>query len=66
MLPYYPLYTDESDLSSIARGGVLDHAINGGMLHTSTQKILGDFVDVQAQNLYILTIRFCKPRQDMF
>jgi len=52
MLPYYPLYTDESDLSSIARGGVLDHAINGGMLHTSTQKILGDFVDVQAKPVY--------------
>ena len=27
MLPYYPLYTDESDYSSLARGSVLDHKI---------------------------------------
>ena len=52
MLPYYPLYTEESDLSSIARGGILDHAINGGMVHPVTQKILGDFVDVQAKPVY--------------
>lgn len=52
MLPYYPLYTEESDLSSIARGGILDHAINGGMVHPETQKILGDFVDVQAKPVY--------------
>ena len=52
MLPYYPLYTEESDLSSIARGGILDHAINGGMVHPQTQKILGDFVDVQAKPVY--------------
>ena len=52
MLPYYPLYTDESDLSSIARGGVLDHAIKGDIVHPETQKILGDFVDVQAKPVY--------------
>ena len=27
MLPYYPLYTDESDYSSLARGSTLDHKI---------------------------------------
>lgn len=52
MLPYYPLYTDESDLSSIARGGILDHAIKGNIVHPETQKILGDFVDVQAKPVY--------------
>lgn len=52
MLPYYPLYTEESDLSSIARGGVLDHAIKGDIVHPETQKILGDFVDVQAKPVY--------------
>lgn len=52
MLPYYPLYVDESDLSSIARGGVLDHAIKGDIVHPETQKILGDFVDVQAKPVY--------------
>ena len=52
MLPYYPLYTDESDLSSIARGGILDHAIKGDIVHPETQKILGDFVDVQAKPVY--------------
>jgi len=52
MLPYYPLYTDESDLSSIARGGVLDHAIKGDIVHPQTQSILGDFVDVQAKPVY--------------
>lgn len=52
MLPYYPLYTDESDLSSIARGGILDHAIKGNIVHPKTQKILGDFVDVQAKPVY--------------
>ena len=52
MLPYYPLYTEESDLSSIARGGVLDHAINGNIMHPQTQSILGDFVDVQAKPVY--------------
>jgi hypothetical protein len=52
MLPYYPLYTEESDLSSIARGGILDHAIKGNIVHPETQKILGDFVDVQAKPVY--------------
>jgi hypothetical protein len=52
MLPYYPLYTDESDLSSIARGGILEHAIKGDIVHPETQKILGDFVDVQAKPVY--------------
>ena len=52
MLPYYPLYTEESDLSSIARGGILDHAIKGDIVHPETQKILGDFVDVQAKPVY--------------
>mgnify|MGYP001437762262 CR=1 FL=1 len=60
MLPYYPLYTEESDLSSIARGGILDHAIKGvvvggqlmDIVHPETQSILGDFVDVQAKPVY--------------
>jgi hypothetical protein len=52
MLPYYPLYTEESDLSSIARGGILDHAIKSDIVHPQTQSILGDFVDVQAKPVY--------------
>lgn len=28
MLPFYPLYTDESDVSSLARGSVLDHKLS--------------------------------------
>ena len=28
MLPYYPLYTDDSDYSTLARGSVLDHKVS--------------------------------------
>jgi len=52
MLPYYPLYTDESDYSSLARGSVLDHTIKGDIVHPATQKILSDFVDVDSAPVY--------------
>ena len=52
MLPYYPLYTDESDYSSLARGSVLDHKIKGGQLHPQTRDILYDFVDVDSAPVY--------------
>lgn len=59
MLPYYPLYVDESDYSSLARGSVLDHAIakqtdaEGNEVEIpEEQKILKDFVDVDAEPVY--------------
>ena len=59
MLPYYPLYTDESDYSSLARGSVLDHKIKeqtdaegNPVEHPDTQKILKDFVDVDSGPVY--------------
>ncbi len=52
MLPYYPLYTDESDYSSLARGSVLDHKIKGDIVHPQTQQILADFVDVDSAPVY--------------
>lgn len=59
MLPYYPLYTDESDYSSLARGSTLDHKIKeqtdkdgNPVEHPDTQKILKDFVDVDSAPVY--------------
>ena len=52
MLPYYPLYTDDSDYSAYARGSVLDHKIKGDILHPQTQQILSDFVDVDSAPVY--------------
>ena len=59
MLPYYPLYTDESDYSSLSRGSVLDHKIKeltdaegNPVEHPDTQKILKDFVDVDSGPVY--------------
>ena len=59
MLPYYPLYTDDSDYSVYARGSVLDHKIkelkdkDGNTIeHPDTQKILKDFVDVDSAPVY--------------
>ena len=59
MLPYYPLYVDESDYSSLARGSVLDHKIKeqtdaegNPVEHPDTQKILKDFVDVDSAPVY--------------
>ena len=52
MLPYYPLYTDDSDYSVYARGSVLDHKIKGDILHPQTQQILSDFVDVDSAPVY--------------
>ena len=59
MLPYYPLYTDDSDYSSLARGSVLDHKIakqtdaEGNEVEIpDEQKILKDFVDVDSAPVY--------------
>ena len=52
MLPYYPLYTDDSDYSAYARGSVLDHKIKGDIVHPQTQQILSDFVDVDSAPVY--------------
>ena len=59
MLPYYPLYVDESDYSSLARGSVLDHKIakqtdaEGNEVEIpDEQKILKDFVDVDSAPVY--------------
>jgi len=59
MLPYYPLYVDESDYSTLARGSVLDHKIakqtdaEGNEVEIpDEQKILKDFVDVDSAPVY--------------
>ena len=59
MLPYYPLYTDDSDYSAYARGSVLDHKIakqtdaEGNEVEIpDEQKILKDFVDVDSAPVY--------------
>ena len=59
MLPYYPLYTDESDYSSLARGSTLDHKIakqtdaeGKEVTIPDEQKILKDFVDVDSAPVY--------------
>ena len=52
MLPYYPLYTDDSDYSAYARGSVLDHKIKGDILHPQTQQILSHLEDVDAAPVY--------------
>jgi len=59
MLPYYPLYTDDSDSSTLARGSVLDHKIakqtdaeGKEVTIPDEQKILKDFVDVDSAPVY--------------
>jgi len=52
-LPWYPLYVDASDLSSLARGEKLNHVIQvTEEERPEEQKLLDDFVDVQAEPVY--------------
>ena len=59
-LPWYPLYVDDSDLSALARGSVLDHAIKDPTVpegesapeRPEEEKILDDFVDINAEPMY--------------
>lgn len=59
-LPWYPLYTNDSDLSSLARGATLDHAIKEPTVpegeeapeRPEEEKILDDFVDIEAEPMY--------------
>ena len=37
MLPWYPLYTEESDVSSIARGTTLDHKLSDKILSATSE-----------------------------